>query len=98
MSKKKDNHISIVITTQHRGVFYGIVPADTDLSQRTMTLENCRNAIYWAGKKGFLGLASDGPEPESRIGATAPSVLLHDITSVSKCTAEAAKVWEEWKS
>lgn len=86
----------VIVTTQHRGVFYGRLSDDQDEDSRTLVLTNCRCAIYWAGKKGFLGLASDGPDDGSTIGATAPEVRLHDITSVSLCTEEAAKIWEEW--
>lgn len=87
---------AILVTTKHRGVFFGYVPADADLNARSMTLCSCRNAIKWVGAKGFLSLASDGPIEGCRIGATAPSVLLHDITSVSLCSPEAAKAWEAW--
>lgn len=91
------DNIPVLVTTQHRGVFFGRVPNDQDLTARTMTLSGCRNAIYWAGSQGFLGLAANGPEEGSRVGATAPTVLLHDITSVSRCTDAAAKAWEDWK-
>lgn len=88
---------AILVTTEHRGVFYGRVADDADLTQRSLWLTNCRNAIYWSGTKGFLGLASHGPEEGSRIGATAPErVLLHDITSVSEVSDAAAQVWENW--
>ena len=88
--------IPVLVTTQHRGVFFGRVPADADLQARSMTLTGCRNAIQWKGGKGFLSLASDGPIEGCRIGATAPSVLLHDITSVSLCSEAAAAKWESW--
>lgn len=86
----------VLVTTQHRGVFYGHLPAEADETARTLVLYRCRNAIYWSGKRGFLGLASDGPEPDSRIGAVAPRVLLHDVTSVSECTAKAGEKWDSW--
>jgi len=87
----------VVVTTEHRGVFYGRLDEDADQAARTLTLYGCRNAIYWSGSRGFLGLASHGPEDGSKIGATAPEVLLHDITSVSRCTDAAAAVWEGWE-
>ena len=87
----------VLVTTAHRGVFYGYLDAQADETAEIMVLHNCRNAIYWSGSHGFLGLAAHGPEKGSRIGAVAPRVLLHDVTSVSDCTDEAAKIWDGWK-
>ncbi len=89
--------IPVLVTTQHRGVFFGWLGANDDRSARSLTLKRCRNAIYWAGSKGFLGLAATGPDNGSKIGSAAPSVLLHDVTSVSVCTDDAAKSWENWQ-
>lgn len=87
----------VLVTTKHRGVFFGHLEDGQAGTENSLTLLNCRNAIYWAGTKGFLGLAANGPERDSKIGATAPRVLLHDITSVTDCTDSAAAVWEGWK-
>lgn len=89
---------AVLVTTQHRGVFFGYLPADADRSARTLTLRNCRNAIYWAGTRGFLGLASHGPENNSRIGSRAPEVMLHDVTSVTSVSDAAASKWESFPS
>jgi hypothetical protein len=86
----------VIVTTAHRGVFYGCLSDDQDMAAKTLILAGCRNAIYWAGKKGFLGLASDGPDDGSKIGSMAPRVMLHDVTSVSECTETAAEKWESW--
>jgi hypothetical protein len=86
----------VIVTTAHRGVFYGRLSEDQDENAKTLVLTSCRNAIYWAGSKGFLGLASDGPDDGSTIGSTAPCVRLHDVTSVSECTDKAADKWESW--
>ena len=85
----------VIVTTEHRGIFFGYL--DSQNGKESLVLKNCRCAIYWSGRKGFLGLASDGPEPESRIGARAESVTLYDITSIADCSDKAVKVWEEWK-
>ncbi len=92
-----NGHVPVLVTTSFRGVFFGWLPNKADRTQRSLTLLNCRNAIYWAGKAGFLGLAATGPERDSRIGATAPSVLLHEVTSLAEVSPEAAKVWTDWK-
>lgn len=92
-----DELVPVLVTTSFRGVFFGWLPKDADRAARSLTLINCRNAIYWAGTAGFLGLAATGPEKGSRIGATAPRVLLHEVTSLTEVSPEAAKVWTGWK-
>ena len=87
----------VLVTTAHRGVFFGNLSADQDEDAKTLVLTHCRNAIYWSGSQGFLGLAAHGPEEGSKIGATAKSVRLHDVTSVTECTNKAAAKWEGWK-
>lgn len=91
-----DESTPVLVTTEFRGVFYGHLSPDQDREAKTLTLTRARNAIYWSGSKGFLGLASHGPEDGSRIGAVAPEVMLHGVTSVSVCTPEAAAKWDQW--
>ena len=95
MATKKTER-AVLVTTVHRGVFFGYLLNTAKMSAKIMTLERCRNAIYWSGTRGFLGLASHGPESGSRIGSQAPSVLLHDVTSVSECSPAAVKKWESY--
>ena len=83
---------AILVTTAHRGVFFGIVPDEQDLTAKTMTLTAARMAIYWGTTKGVAELAQDGPNGSSRIGAKA-DVLLHDITAVFTVTDEAREKW-----
>lgn len=74
-------------------MFFGWIDPATKLNT-TLTLKRCRNCIYWSAScGGFLGLAAKGPIKECRIGAEAPEVVLHDITSVSDVTPEAAESW-----
>jgi len=84
---------AILVTTAHRGVFYGEVPEDQDLNATTMALKNARCAIYWATKKGVAELASDGPNDRSKIGAPADIEALHDITAVWLVTDVAKDRW-----
>ena len=87
----------VIVTTEHRGVFYGRLDGNQDETAKTIALTNCRNAMYWSSQtRGFLGLAETGPGEGSKIGATAPRVLLHDVTAVLDCTEEAAEKWENW--
>lgn len=93
MNKKTEQQASVLVTTSHRGVFWGRVESTRD-NGRTIVLTGARNAIYWATSKGFLELAQIGPNKSSKVGATAPRITLHDVTSVTECTDEATKAWE----
>lgn len=84
---------AILVTTQHRGVFYGEVTDDCDLSQKSMPLQNARMAIRWGTTKGVAQLAETGPTESSKIGATANIPCLHDITAVWEVTDEAKEKW-----
>lgn len=81
----------VLVTTAHRGVFFGY----TDKTDgETIRLENGRNCVYWSPAcKGFLGLAASGPDKDCRIGPRA-TITLRNITSVSELTPEAAAKWE----
>ena len=89
MAKIKER--AVVVTTEHRGVFFGYAD-DTD--GEAIKLRAARNCIYWpAENKGFMGLAAMGPVKGARIGPAA-DITLRKITSVIECTADAAKAWE----
>lgn len=86
--------VGVLVTTQHRGVFFGFAD-NADLEAKAMLrLQRVRNCLYWhQSVGGFLGLAAVGPNADCRIGKEAPEVILHDITSVSICTPEAIEKW-----
>lgn len=84
---------SILVTTQHRGVYYGEVPDDQDMNARTMALKNARCAIYWNTTTGVAELAEIGPNSGSKIGAKADIEALHDITAVWSVTDKAKEAW-----
>ena len=84
---------AILVTTEHRGVYFGLVEDDTDLNQRTMFLKDARCAIQWHTTKGVAELASDGPNERSKIGAKADIPALHDITAIWSVTDEAKEKW-----
>lgn len=85
----------VIITTEYRGVFFGY--AD-DTSGDAVTLRNARNCIYWSKETGgFMGLASNGPAPGSRIGARVSQVELRKVTSVIECSETAVTVWESFQ-
>lgn len=86
---------AVLITTEHRGVFFGFIKNDKNLPAE-ITLANAKNCIYWSSDcKGFLGLAKNGPTSGCKIGATVPELRLFKITSVTPVTEEAVKNWEK---
>jgi hypothetical protein len=95
MSKSKER--PVVVTTAHRGVFFGYA---TDTSGETIKLARARCCLYWSRDvKGFIGLAATGPTASCRVGPAA-DIEVRNITSVSDVTPEAAKKWEAapWQS
>ena len=91
---------AVLVTTEHRGVFYGHTSDPADAT--TVRLTGVRNCLYWCAKTGgFLGLASEGPTTATasgsgcRIGAKAEGpITLQKVTCVADVTPEAAAVWE----
>jgi len=87
----------VLVTTAHRGVFYGYA---TDTNGETIKLTSARNCLYWSREcGGFMGLAANGPVGDSRVGAKA-DIEIRNITSVTEVAPGAAKVWDEkatWK-
>lgn len=96
MAKSSVRDRPVVVTTEHRGVFFGYAD-NTDGEQ--IALKKARLCLYWdVAVKGFMGLASGGPTKGCRIGPPA-DITLRKITAVLECTPDAAKAWEEapWK-
>ena len=85
---------NIIVTTEHRGVWFCQVESGKDLTSKTLTdLKNCRMAIYWGTEKGLQELCETGPTKKSRISAPADILVLHDITAIFSVTDKAADVW-----
>ena len=90
MSEEKEK--AVVVTTLHRGVFFGYA---TETSGETIKLRSARNCIYWsADVKGFIGLAANGPTSDCRIGPAA-DIELHNITCVAIASPNAVEAWEK---
>ena len=82
---------AVLVTTTHRGVFFGYA---TDTAGATIKMRGARNCIYWSSDvKGFIGLAATGPSKSCKVGPAA-NIELRDITCVAECTAEATAAWE----
>lgn len=89
--KKANAERAVVVTTQHRGVFFGYAE-ETDGA--IIKLRAARNCLSWSSDvKGFMGLAATGPSKTCRVGP-AVDISLRDITSVIECTPQAVQAWE----
>ena len=82
----------VIVTTKHRGVFFGYA---VDTTGEVIELKRCRNCVYWSADcKGFMGLAANGPTKTCRIGPAAPAISLREITAVLECSEAAVAAWE----
>lgn len=82
----------VIVTTAHRGVFFGYA---TKTDGDTIALTGARNCRYWSTDMGgFMGLASIGPSKDCKIGPRA-DIELRNITAVMEVTPAAAKRWED---
>ena len=87
----KSTERPVIVTTAHRGVFFGFATA-TD--GETISLKRARLCIYWsADVRGFMGLAATGPTKGCRIGPAA-DVTLRNITAVLEVSPAAVTAWE----
>lgn len=90
-SKTNGKERAVIVTTQHRGVFFGYA---TDTGGDAIKLRAARNCVYWSSDvKGFMGLASMGPTKNCKIGPAA-DIDVRNITSVMECTPDATTAWE----
>jgi hypothetical protein len=94
---KNGTERAVLVTTEHRGVFFGYA---TETDGATIKLRAARNCVYWSKDvRGFLGLASHGPSVQCRIGPPA-AIELRAITCVAEVTPAATQAWEAapWQS
>ena len=95
--RTKQTERPVIVTTAHRGVFFGYA---TETSGETIKLARARNCLYWsADMKGFFGLATIGPNTKCRVGPAA-DIELRNVTAVIEVTPDAASNWEAapWQS
>lgn len=83
---------AVLITTAHRGVFFGYA---TKTDGDVIRLRAGRCCVYWSKDvRGYIGLAATGPSATCRIGPPA-DIELRAITSVVECTPAAVAAWEK---
>lgn len=90
MAAKKSVERPVIVTTSHRGVFFGYA---SETSGDVIHLRAAKMAIYWNTKKGLLELAKVGPNSGSRVSDPA-DIEVRSVTSVIEVTPEAAAKWE----
>lgn len=92
MAKKTKAKRGVVVTTAHRGVFFGYLARQAG---DTVWITKARNCVYWSDAlHGFLGLAKEGPNAQCRVGPNVSKLQLLNVTSVADCTPVAVKAWE----
>jgi hypothetical protein len=88
-----DKKQGLVVTTEHKGVFFGYGVPTTESEIR---LEKARMCNYWSSDmQGVMGLAEKGPSKTCKVGPAIPAITLRDVTSVMELTPEAVKGWEK---
>lgn len=90
-----ENDRPVLVTTSHRGVFYGFTdePSALIIERKIATLRKARNVVYWPTEnRGFLGLASMGPQKGARVGPPA-DITISDVTCVAECAPETVALW-----
>ena len=91
--------VPVIITTKHRGVFFGTVPEiPSELSPGgTVSLTDTRMCVYWSrAMKGITGLAAKGPDASCRVSEAVPGeTKLFGVTAIIPVSPKAAEKWEE---
>lgn len=92
MSTKPSGLVPIIVTTEHKGVFFGLgKPSD----KKTIRLTDAQMCVYWSSDvKGVLGLAATGPTKSCRIGPPVPAITLQGVTSIMEVSDVAAAAWK----
>ena len=89
----------VLVTTEHRGVFFGYLASEP--TKEKVTLTGVRNILEWSAEcRGFMGLAVLGPVGGCRVGPRVEEMILWDITGVAKVSSDAVAKFEEgpWRT
>ncbi len=90
-TKPKSTERAVIVTTSHRGVFFGYTDADS--GAEIIHLKRARMAIRFGTTRGLMQLAQTGPTLGSKISDRA-DLEVRSITAVFAVTDEAVKAWE----
>ena len=93
MATKKANTVALLVTTSHKGVFFGY---GEPTAGNEIVLKDARMCVYWSSElRGVLGLASTGPTKNCKVGPKVHSIKLFNVTAVVGVSDEAAANWEK---
>ena len=85
----------VVVTTEHRGVFFGNLNGD-DPTSKVVTITDAQMCVFWtADVQGVVGLATSGPSKSCRVTPAAPKITLQGVTAVMEATPGAAEAWRK---
>lgn len=90
MATQKNRERPVIVTTEHRGVFFGY--ADNTKGTE-IELKRARMAIAFGTTRGILELAETGPTSRSKISARA-DLDVRKVTAVFEVTEAATRAWE----
>ena len=92
-TKTKTTKQPVIVTTEHRGVFFGYINPDT-IHHDVVALAGARLCVYWSrDMQGFMGLASKGPSKDCKIGPATDIPSLRSITGIFAVTKKAEEKW-----
>ena len=93
MKKQEPKEQAVMVTTEFRGVFFGYL---TDMPVNgSVTIKRARNCIYWSQDvRGFMGLASEGPSKNCKVGPAVSSITLNKVTAIVEVSPAAQAKWE----
>ena len=88
----KRKKVPMVVTTEHRGVFFGWgIPT----KEKIIILTDAQMCVYWSAEiGGVLGLASCGPSKNCRVSPAVSKITLQGITAITEATDNAVKAWQ----
>ena len=94
-STQQDQGVPVVVTTEHRGVFFGFLGDSQNRDSKVITLTGAQMCVYWsADVQGVLGLAATGPARGCKVTRPVPRLTLQQVTAVMDVTDEAVKLWQ----
>lgn len=89
VAKKRKQRRAVIVTTEHRGVFFGLME-DPSPNATEATLEDVAMVIYFGTTEGLGQLAATGPTDKTKLSARVPKWHLRKITSVLETSDVAA--------
>ena len=101
----KQDEQAVVISTAHRGVFFGYATVSAiDAWERdtnaSIKLRRARMCLVWpTTQRGYPGLVADGPHEGARVSPPASSLTFANVASVGDATPLSVARWESapWK-